>query len=182
MWRWWSSRRDSRSRWLPVWAAGGLQTLLSGSQRLCLQCHHVPVRAKEPLQLPRQQLLPAGGPVQAGVEPRTLPRREQEWWACPSCDHDEAAMLIDLGLQVWCECFHVFTSAFVPPSLQSGQRRVQTPSGEGPFKLGSRGGHFVHQRRWPSGPGTPRWCIQETREDILYRSLIFIMGLNIRLF
>lgn len=82
MWRWWSSRRDSRSRWLPVWAAGGLQTLLSGSQRLCLQCHHVPVRAKEPLQLPRQQLLPAGGPVQAGVEPRTLPWREQEWWAC----------------------------------------------------------------------------------------------------
>lgn len=99
MWRGWSSRRDPHSRRLLVWAAGGLQTLLSGSQRLRLQRHHVPVRAKEPLQLPRQQLLPASGPVQTSLEPWTLPRWKQEWWACllPS---DGAAMLISLLLKV----------------------------------------------------------------------------------
>lgn len=88
MWRWRCSRRDPRSRRLLVRAAGGLQTLLSGSQRLRLQCHRVSVCAEEPLQLPRQQLLPAGGAVQAGVQPRTLPRHKQERWGKWWCSNN----------------------------------------------------------------------------------------------
>lgn len=55
-----------------------------------------------------------------------------------------------------------------PPSLQSRQWRVQTPGWEGPFELGSGGGRFIHQRCRPSGPGTPRGRIQETREEKLF--------------
>lgn len=120
MWRSWSSRRDPHSRWLLVWAAGGLQTLLGGSQRLRLQCHHIPVRAKEPLHLPRQQLLPASGPVQTSVKPWMLPWWKQEWWACPLLS-DVATMLINLLLKVWYEL-----SPHLHLCLCSAQPTVQT--------------------------------------------------------